>query len=204
MSPPSVRGLSALAALLCAAAVSAAPADTTIVILRHGEKPPAGLGQLDCRGLNRALALPAVLLGAYGTPSAIYAPDPSVLKRDKGVPYAYIRPLATIEPLAVRVGLPVQLGWAMEQVEPLAAHLLAQPPGTYVVAWEHHLGARLARALVAAAGGDAAQVPGWADDDFDSLYEVRLQHAAGRATGAEFRIGHQGLNGLPAACPSGR
>jgi hypothetical protein len=36
-------------------------ADTTIVIVRHGEKPPAGLGQLSCQGLNRALALSQVL-----------------------------------------------------------------------------------------------------------------------------------------------
>lgn len=37
-------------------------AETTIVIIRHGEKPSAGLGQLSCQGLNRALALPQVLL----------------------------------------------------------------------------------------------------------------------------------------------
>ncbi|MBK1613866.1 hypothetical protein CKO44_10335 [Rubrivivax gelatinosus] len=189
--------------LLCAtAAAVAARADTTIVILRHAEKPPLGLGQLDCRGLNRALALPAVLLRTYGAPSALYAPDPSVLKADKGVPYAYIRPLATIEPLAVRAGLPVQLHWSMEQVEPLAAHLLAQPAGTYVVAWEHHWAARLARALVAGAGGDAARVPGWADDDFDSLYEVRLRRGEGGTTTAEFSIGHEGLDGQSSTCPA--
>ena len=34
----------------------------TIVCIRHGEKPLLGLGQLTCKGLNRALALPQVLL----------------------------------------------------------------------------------------------------------------------------------------------
>ena len=45
-----------------------APADAnieTIVAIRHGEKPPNGLGNLNCRGLNRALALPNVLLSMY-------------------------------------------------------------------------------------------------------------------------------------------
>ena len=80
--------------------VQPACADVTIVIVRHGEKPAQGLGQLSCQGLNRALALPRVLLSRYGDPVAIYAPNPAVQKLDKGVPYAYVRPLATIERLA--------------------------------------------------------------------------------------------------------
>src|SRR5580692_7372024 len=48
----------------------------TIVCIRHGEKPPGGLGQLNCRGLNRALALPDVLLKKFGTPQFIFAPNP--------------------------------------------------------------------------------------------------------------------------------
>ena len=54
------------------------PAGETIVLLRHGEKPPTGLGQLTCKGLNRALALPSLLIGRYGKPDFIYAPNPSV------------------------------------------------------------------------------------------------------------------------------
>ena len=49
------------------------PAGETIVLLRHGEKPPTGLGQLTCKGLNRALALPSLLIGRYGKPDFIYA-----------------------------------------------------------------------------------------------------------------------------------
>jgi len=49
----------------------------TIVCIRHGEKPPAGLGQLTCQGLNRALRLPQVLLTKYGKPDFIFAPDPN-------------------------------------------------------------------------------------------------------------------------------
>ncbi|HKN29694.1 MAG TPA: hypothetical protein VJY34_18125, partial [Roseiarcus sp.] len=46
----------------------AAAAEETIVFVRHGEKPAAGLGQLDCRGLNRSLELPAVINAMFGKP----------------------------------------------------------------------------------------------------------------------------------------
>ena len=32
--------------------------EETLVLIRHGEKPADGLGQLSCQGLNRSLALP--------------------------------------------------------------------------------------------------------------------------------------------------
>ena len=49
----------------------------TIVLIRHGEKPDEGLGQLNCQGLNRALALPTVIAKTFGRPGAIFAPNPS-------------------------------------------------------------------------------------------------------------------------------
>src|SRR4051812_19913771 len=78
-----------------------ASADTQILIIRHGEKPAQGLGQLSCKGFNRSLALPNIIINRYGKSDAIIVPNPGVQKADKGVPYAYIRPLATVEPLAV-------------------------------------------------------------------------------------------------------
>jgi hypothetical protein len=41
--------------------VGVAAAKETIAFVRHAEKPPQGLGQPDCRGLNRALAPPTVI-----------------------------------------------------------------------------------------------------------------------------------------------
>lgn len=177
-----------------------AAADMTIVIVRHGEKPPQGLGQLSCKGLNRSLALPAVLLARYGNPTAIFAPNPAVKKVDKGVSYAYIRPLATIEPLAIQAGLPVNVDWGMEDVTKLSEKLLAYPEGTLVVAWEHHYGEKLARQLLAAARGDAAAVPNWDDADFDSIYVLRITNDARGVRQAVFAHEHEGLNDMPAAC----
>ena len=173
----------------------AASSDTTVVILRHGEKPDRGLGQLTCQGLNRALALPRVLLTRYGKPAAIHAPNPAMLKEDMGIPYAYVRPLATIEPLAIQTGMPVNVSLGMREIEPLVAMILAAPGGLHMVAWEHHLGVELAKLLLSKTGGNPADVPRWDDDDFDSLYVIRL------AAGATFTREQQGLNGMPLTCP---
>jgi len=193
------KTLTALLFSSLTAVATPAGADATYVIIRHGEKPPGGLGQLTCQGLNRALALPPVLLARFGVPAELFAPNPAVKKADKGVPYFYIRPLATIEPLAIRLGMPVDISWEMTQVKPLAEALLQKPDGTYVIVWEHHLAVQLAQALLLQAGGDPAQVPHWQDNDFDSIYVVR--RPAGAATAATFRIERQGLNKLPEACP---
>src|SRR5271156_394646 len=86
----------------------------TIVLVRHGEKPPQGLGQLTCKGLNRALALPDVLIKRYGKPDFIYAPNPSIQVTDRSnTSYSYVRPLVTIEPTAIRLAMPVnaQIGF---------------------------------------------------------------------------------------------
>lgn len=199
-----MKPFESLAALAVAVAVLIAPpaqADSTIVIVRHGEKPSLGLGQLTCQGLNRALALAPVLLSRYGTPSAIYAPNPAQLKKDHGVPYAYIRPLATIEPLAVRAGRPVNLQWGMTDVPALGDELLAAN-GTQVVAWEHHWGENLARYLMSRVGGDPRSVPEWEDGDFDSIYVVRISDAGnGSSKRASFSRESEGLNGLPEVCP---
>ena|SRR5438445_9570671 len=52
-------------------------ASETLILLRHGEKPAARLGQLTCQGLNRALALPAILNARFGRADTIIAPDPA-------------------------------------------------------------------------------------------------------------------------------
>ena len=71
-------GIATLGAAPASAEPAAPPAATTtrILIVRHGEKPAAGLGQLDCKGLTRSLALADVILDRFGTPAAIFAPQP--------------------------------------------------------------------------------------------------------------------------------
>lgn len=175
-------------------------ADMTILIIRHGEKPPQGLGQLTCQGLNRALALPEVLLSRYGNPDVIYAPNPAIKKADKGILYPYIRPLATIEPLAIRLGMPVNIDWGMADTQALSKHLLAQGQGTHVIAWEHHYGEKLAKQLLSSLGEDEAQVPEWGSADFDSIYVINIKGKVQGPRKVFFKQEQENLDGLPATC----
>lgn len=103
-----------------------AQAASELIFIRHGEKPEKGLGQLNCQGLNRALALPKVLLTRYGTPDLLVAPNPGATKQDWGVVYNYVRPLATIEPLAIRLGMPVDTTLAWDDQDGLVTLLQAR------------------------------------------------------------------------------
>src|SRR5215469_13737782 len=138
-----------IAAVLLSLA-SPAYADTTIVMIRHGEKPDGGLGQLNCPGLNRALKLPAVLTAKFGKPAAIFAPNPSAQKKDNGTNYNYIRPLATIEPTAITLGMPVntRFGWLDIAGLRHAIENKNYTNATVFVAWEHDQLEALAKALL--------------------------------------------------------
>jgi hypothetical protein len=205
------RSLHGAALLLCGLSVGAAwlPAayaasgnTETLVFVRHGEKPAQGYGQLNCQGLNRALALPAVIAAKFGKPDAIYAPDPGQQKDDSGHPYYYVRPLATIEPTAIQFQMPVQTPYGFAQIDRLSAALVspANRGKLIVVAWEHKLIEKLLRQIMAAHGGNAADVPKWKSEDFDSIYIVRLDWQDGTAR-ATFKHDRQGLDGRSADCP---
>ena len=194
-------GIKFLALASMAISISSVQADTTIVIVRHGEKPAEGLGQITCQGLNRSLALAPLLLSRYGNPTAIYAPNPALKKLDKRIPYAYVRPLATIEPLAIRAGLPVNVEWGISDIEPLANKILTAPKGIHVVAWEHHWGESLARHLLTRLGGNPDEVPRWGDSDFDSIFVVSVSETEPRRE--SFAHEQQGHNGLSENCSEG-
>jgi len=195
----------ALSALLfTGVAARSEVARETIVFIRHGKKPEAGLGQLSCQGLNRALALPAVISNTFGKPDAIFAPDPAVQKADGGEAYDYVRPLATVEPTAILFGLPVNTSFGFADKAGLQAaletKLSAHRDALILVAWEHNIIVAVAKALLADYGGDPAVVPKWQGDDFDSIYVVVLT-ATGDTVKASFERKQENLNGQLQTCP---
>jgi len=193
-----LRLFATLAFCLAASAGHAEPPSAeTIILVRHAEKPAAGLGQLSCQGLNRALALPAVLLRKFGRPDAIFAPDPAIAKPDHGQTFDYVRPLATIEPAAIAYGRPVDASLGYADIKGLQARLSspALRNATVFVAWEHTAATALARALV----GKAAVVPAWNSADFDSIYVIRMTR--GEKPGVTFERQKEALDGLSANCP---
>ncbi len=97
-----------------------AAAVETIVFLRHGEKPDKEIGQLNCQGLNRALALPRVLMSKFGRPDFLFAPATTRLpKFGGGGGPNYLRPLATIEPTAIQLGMPVDTDFGYSNIDGL-------------------------------------------------------------------------------------
>ncbi|WP_246661833.1 MULTISPECIES: hypothetical protein [unclassified Rhizobium] len=187
-----------------ASPTSAAEKDVqTIVFMRHGEKPEAGLGQLSCQGLNRSLALPSVLSKLFGKPAAIFAPDPSKRKDDSGTSYDYIRPLATIEPTAIAFGMPVDTSFGYKDIDDLKAELKkSKYAGKLVfVTWEHKQIVDLARQLMSENGGDEKAVPKWHGKDFDSLYVLRIGGGKARSA-ATFEKMAEGLDDRSELCPN--
>ncbi|WP_313682736.1 histidine phosphatase family protein [Pantoea sp.] len=172
----------------------AASADSTYVFFRHGEKPDNRSGQLTCKGLNRALNLPSVLLNRYGQPDALYASGPNEDKTGSS-----LRPLTTILPLAIQISKPVVIRFNADEPLPLVSALLEEKkvPLTFI-SWEHKNLVIAARELVKKTGGDDGQVPDWPSSDFDSLYIVRIdaqQHFI------SFTRDSEGLNGVSSQCP---
>jgi hypothetical protein len=177
------------------------PAVETLVCIRHGEKPAHGLGQLDCKGLNRALALPKVLLGKYGTPQFVFAPNPTQ-KVDGKMGYYYVRPLVTIEPTAIRCGLPINTEFGFREIKGLEDELAKEPykHATVFVAWEHGLLDQFAREMMTRYGANPNKIPAWPSKDFDSIFVFKIKRSDGKAK-IEFTLDHENLNDVSDDCP---
>lgn len=181
-----------------------AGAQQTIVAIRHAEKPASSLGQLTCKGLNRALALPKVLIPRYGKPDRIYAPDPGTrIGRLGNLSYSYVRPLMTIEPIAIQLEMPVNALIGFKNVGQLRKELLAPENANSVIylAWEHVYLNEFAKRMLKSYGKDPSAVPDWPDDEYDRIYVFRIKDVAGRRE-LTFSVEYQGLNdSLSDKCP---
>ncbi|CAI1722758.1 histidine phosphatase family protein [Serratia plymuthica] len=184
--------LGCLAALwLCS---QSAQAQETLIFVRHGEKPANNSGQLTCKGLNRALALPQVLLSRYGKPDFIFAAGTKENKSGSS-----LRALSTIMPTAVRAELPINIQFHADDITGLEQELLSEKyqNSRVFIAWEHKNLDKAVKHIVAARGGDANQVPKWPGSDFDSIFVVTLDQ--GKVT---FKQESEGLTQLAETCPS--
>ncbi|CAI1119083.1 histidine phosphatase family protein [Serratia liquefaciens] len=182
--------LGGLAALLLSQSVLA---QETLIFVRHGEKPANDSGQLTCKGLNRALALPDVLLDRYGKPDFIFAAGPKENKTGSS-----LRALSTIMPAAVRVGLPIGIQFHADDIAGLQQELLSDKyqNSRIFIAWEHKNLDKAVKNIVAARGGDASLVPEWPGSDFDSIFVVTLDQGK-----VSFRQEREGLTQLAESCP---
>ena len=149
----------------------------TIIFIRHAEKPDGGIGQLSCKGLQRSLKLPNLLGSRFGEPDILIAPNPVAQKKDHGVYYNYIRPLATIEPTAIKYKKNVDLGCGFDQIDCVTKSIDSQKNSNKLifVAWEHHLIKNIIEKIASIHNATVA-VPEWKNDDFDSIYILKIEN----------------------------
>ena len=174
---------------------------------RNAGEAPTATGQLTCKGLNRALALPALLIGRFGKPDYIYAPDPSMQVNDgQSKPtYSYVRPLATIEPTAIRLGMPVNTQIGYLEIDKLQQALLqpAYARSLIFVAWEHLKLHDFAKQMLQSYGAASASLPEWPNSDYETIYVLHITRSGSAGTPrATLDIQHEDLgNSLSDTCP---
>ena len=140
---PSLLAVSALFLSLESSESRAQPVDgtQTLVFLRHAEKPEGGLGQLNCQGLNRAIDLSTLLPEKFGKADYVFAANPTrnVEEGELDNSYSYIRPLMTISPAAIKLGLPVNIEFSANDTSDLARELTDDKyhNSTIYTAWSH-------------------------------------------------------------------
>lgn len=180
-----------------------------LVVFRHAEKPlrDDGVmiedGNLGADAHRRLVGLPDRLLQEFGCPDLLVAANPAVkmLNKKSGQYFNYIRPLATIAPVAMKLDFPVWTPYGYNQSDFLARDFLADAalrpkadgaPKTVFVAWERQNIPKLYRDLVSRGNlkdlaGTTETIDGvflrceapqpWAQCDFDSIWFIRIRPA---------------------------
>ncbi|MFJ4247098.1 histidine phosphatase family protein [Pseudomonas sp. DTU12.3] len=205
---PSLLAVSALMLSLESSESRAQPVDgtQTLVFLRHAEKPAGGLGQLNCQGLNRAIDLSTLLPEKFGKADYVFAANPTrnVEEGELDNSYSYIRPLMTISPAAIKLGLPVNIEFSANDTSDLARELTADKyhNSTIYTAWSHgYLPELINKVAGKAVGGKQSITDDWSGDDFDSLYVLTLTWHNGKAS-LQSHSYKQGLDHGKETCPT--
>ncbi|CAI8748917.1 hypothetical protein D3C87_458530 [compost metagenome] len=205
---PSLLAVSALFLSLESSESRAQPVDgtQTLVFLRHAEKPEGGLGQLNCQGLNRAIDLSTLLPEKFGKADYVFAANPTrnVEEGELDNSYSYIRPLMTISPAAIKLGLPVNIEFSANDTSDLARELLEDKyhNSTIYTAWSHGYLPELINKVAGKAVGEKQNITeDWAGNDFDSLYVLTLTWHNGKAS-LQSHSYKQGLDHGKETCPT--
>ncbi|KII32829.1 hypothetical protein [Pseudomonas fluorescens] len=205
---PSLLAVSALFLSLESSESRAQPVDgtQTLVFLRHAEKPEGGLGQLNCQGLNRAIDLSTLLPDKFGKADYVFAANPTrnVEEGELDNSYSYIRPLMTISPAAIKLGLPVNIEFSANDTSDLARELLEDKyhNSTIYTAWSHGYLPELINKVAGKAVGEKQNITDdWAGNDFDSLYVLTLTWHNGKAS-LQSHSYKQGLDNGKDTCPT--
>jgi len=192
-----IKRFALLLGLVTCGFVSRSLADDTetIVLIRHGEKPAEEIGQINSQGLNRALALPDVLVAKFHAPNYLFAPGTTDKIEKSNGQFSYLRPLVTIAPTAIKLGLPVNTDFGYKHTDDLEAELLKDKYRSAVIyiAWEHHTLDAMVKKMVTDLGGTGITVPEWPREDFDSIFVLIIHTGTDNKKTVEFRVDHEDL-----------
>lgn len=166
---------------MLATSAPAAPglANTTVLIVRHAEKPGTG-PNLAPMGVQRAQAY-ATYFDPLHLKNKTYTPDYIAAAADSK---SSMRPRLTCEPTATKLGLQMNLQFADRDFGALATFLESAPRGkTILICWHHGD----IPALINALGGDPKKILGvrkWPENVFGWLV-VLTYDASGQLKKAE-------------------
>ncbi|TWH64884.1 hypothetical protein LX59_01825 [Azomonas agilis] len=205
-----ITGLLSAALLSEAHVLKSAPQEQsiqTLVFLRHAEKPAEGLGQLNCQGLNRAISLSHMLPERFGAAHYIFAANPTrkVEEGPKDESYHYIRPLMTIAPTAIRLGLPINIEFEADEVDDFVDEILESKyrDKTIYTAWSRGYLPDVINELLSETKADSnLNVGHWSRDDFDSIFMVKLHWNGHGKPSVTLLDSDQKLDGGERDCPT--
>ena len=123
--------------------------NTRILLMRHAEKSGDPMDpHLSPEGYARAAKLAEYIAVTFGVPQFLYAT--SISKHS-------VRPIETIEPMSLKIGVQIDATYADQDYGALAAKLLSPPSfadatNLIVICWHHGNIPSMARALGAKSG----------------------------------------------------
>lgn len=167
----------------------------TVVFFRHGEKPVVDVGQLNCKGLNRALRLEKVLVPRFGKPDYLFAPKPFEKVTKQNERFLHFRPFMTMEPLAIALNMPVNIQYGVSQTEPIAQELLLEKykNSTVYVSWEHKKLVKIVRHILKKTGSDPQKMAEWPSSEFDRLAILKITRGENGKISSEYSVGAEGI-----------
>lgn len=154
-------------------------------------------GQLNCQGLNRAIALAQYLTNSHLERWADYffAPSPSAsFAYTDGKNNFYFRGLMTLVPTVVSQNQPLFTLYGYKEIEAMKNHLLSETfhDKTLLVSWEISQLPALSKALMLATQGDVQSIPETMTD-YDAIYKIVISHEGGKVS-SQFSMDHQNIS----------
>ncbi len=144
-------------------AVNAQDKGLKLVFIRHAERPGDG-DNLNCKGFNRSMMLPALIMKKFGKPDNIYVPELNSGKSTKRG-----RMFQTISPFAIKYNLPINTKYGENDYKDIG-HALLKEEGTVLIVWEHNTMLPILNYL-----GVKTDGLNWPDSDFDSIWIVTFK-----------------------------